>query len=69
MTSFSSLPHSPVALSHATLPLTGQNVVSMIVTGLDVFQRSKPGQPFRLIELTPRTTTDEVAAKTTALCI
>ena len=49
-----------------TLPLTGQNVVDMIVTDLCVFQRPDHASPFKLIELAPGVTADEVAAKTTA---
>jgi 3-oxoacid CoA-transferase subunit B len=49
-----------------TLPLTGKNVVDMIVTDLAVFQRPDHGSPFRLIEMAPGVTEDEVAAKTTA---
>ncbi|MGN6279486.1 MAG: 3-oxoacid CoA-transferase subunit B [Sphingomonas sp.] len=49
-----------------TLPLTGKNVVDMIVTDLCVFQRADHDSPFRLVELAPGVTADEVAAKTTA---
>jgi 3-oxoacid CoA-transferase B subunit len=49
-----------------TLPLTGKNVVDMIVTDLAVFQRPDHGAPFKLLELAPGVTADEVAAKTTA---
>jgi 3-oxoacid CoA-transferase subunit B len=49
-----------------TLPLTGQNVVDMIVTDLCVFQRPDHQTPFKLIELAPGVSADEVAAKTTA---
>jgi 3-oxoacid CoA-transferase B subunit len=49
-----------------TLPLTGKNVVDMIVTDLCVFQRADHDSPFRLVELAPGVTEDEVAAKTTA---
>ena len=49
-----------------TLPLTGKNVVDMIVTDLAVFQRPDHGSPFKLIELAPGVTAEEVAAKTTA---
>ncbi len=56
----------PKFIPACTLPLTGQNVVDMIVTNLGVFQRPDHGSPFRLIELAPGITADEVAAKTTA---
>jgi len=49
-----------------TLPLTGKNVVDMIVTDLAVFQRPDHASPFKLIELAPGVTSDEIAAKTTA---
>jgi 3-oxoacid CoA-transferase B subunit len=49
-----------------TLPLTGKNVVDMIVTDLCVFQRADHDSPFRLIELAPGVTAEEVAQKTTA---
>ena len=49
-----------------TLPLTGRDVVDMIVTDLAVFQRPDHSSPFRLVELAPGVTPDEVAAKTTA---
>ncbi len=49
-----------------TLPLTGRNVVDMIITDLAVFQRPDHQAPFRLIEMAPGVTADEVAAKTTA---
>jgi 3-oxoacid CoA-transferase subunit B len=49
-----------------TLPLTGKNVVDMIITDLCVFQRPDHGSPFKLIEMAPGVTADEVSAKTTA---
>ena len=49
-----------------TLPLTGKNVVDMIVTDLCVFQRADHASPFRLIELAPGVTADAIKAKTTA---
>lgn len=57
---------SPKFIPDCTLPLTGKNVVDMIVTDLAVFQRADHDSPFRLIELAPGVTADEVAAKTTA---
>jgi 3-oxoacid CoA-transferase B subunit len=56
----------PKFIPACTLPLTGKNVVDMIVTDLCVFQRPDHDSPFRLIELAPGVTADEVAAKTTA---
>lgn len=49
-----------------TLPLTGRNVVDMIVTDLAVFRRPDHASPFRLIECAPGVTPDEVRAETTA---
>ena len=57
---------SPKFIPECTLPLTGQNVVDMIVTNLAVFQRPDHGSAFRLVELAPGVTADEIAAKTTA---
>ncbi|HKT86208.1 MAG TPA: CoA transferase subunit B [Novosphingobium sp.] len=56
----------PKFIPACTLPLTGRNVVDMIVTDLAVFQRRDHSSPFRLIELAPGVTTEEVASKTTA---
>ncbi len=49
-----------------TLPLTGQGVVDMIISDLAVFERPGRGQPFRLVELAPGVTPDELRAKTEA---
>ena len=49
-----------------TLPLTGKNVVDMIITDLAVFKRDDHDSPFKLIELAPGVTAEEVAEKTTA---
>ncbi len=57
---------SPKFIPECTLPLTGRNVVDMIITDLCVFQRPDHQSPFRLIELAPGVTAEEVAAKTTA---
>ena len=57
---------SPKFIPHCNLPLTGKNVVDMIITDLAVFQRPDHHSPFELIELSPEVTADEVAAKTTA---
>jgi 3-oxoacid CoA-transferase B subunit len=53
-------------IPECTLPLTGRNVVDMIVTDLCVFQRPDHASPFRLIELAPGVTAEEVADRTTA---
>ena len=57
---------SPKFIPDCTLPLTGKNVVDMIITDLAVFSRLDHASPFRLIELAPGVTAEEVAAKTTA---
>ena len=49
-----------------TLPLTGLDVVDMIVTDLCVFQRPDHDSPFRLVELAPGVTAEDIAARTTA---
>ena len=56
----------PKFIPECTLPLTGKNVVDMIVTDLAVFHRPDHDSPFRLIELAPDVTAEEVAAKTAA---
>ncbi|QUT07187.1 CoA transferase subunit B [Sphingobium phenoxybenzoativorans] len=57
---------SPKFIPACTLPLTGRNVVDMIVTDLAVFQRPDHDSPFRLVELAPGVTAEEVASKTSA---
>jgi len=57
---------SPKFIPACTLPLTGKNVVDMIVTDLAVFQRADHDSPFKLVELAPGVTAEEVASKTTA---
>ena len=49
-----------------TLPLTGKNAVDMIITDLAVFARADHDSPFRLLEMAPGVTAEDVAAKTTA---
>lgn len=56
----------PKFIPECTLPLTGRNVVDMIVTDLAVFQRGDHDSPFRLVECAPGVTAEEVRAKTTA---
>ena len=56
----------PKFIPQCTLPLTGKNVVDMVITDLAVFHRPDHQSPFRLIELAPGVTAEEVAAKTTA---
>ena len=56
----------PKFIAACTLPLTGRNVVDMIITDLAVFQRPDHQSAFRLIEMAPGVTADEIAAKTGA---
>ena len=56
----------PKFIPECTLPLTGRNVVDLVITDLAVFQRPDHATPFRLIELAPGVSAEEVAAKTTA---
>ena len=55
---------SPKFIPACTLPLTGKNVVDMIITDLAVFQRPDHQSPFKLIETAPGVTSEEIAAKT-----
>ena len=57
---------SPKFIPECTLPLTGKNVVDMIITDLCVFLRVDHDSPFKLIELAPGVSADEVKEKTTA---
>jgi len=57
---------APKFIPACTLPLTGLGVVDMIITDLAVFARPDKASPFRLIEMAPGVTPQEVAGKTTA---
>jgi 3-oxoacid CoA-transferase subunit B len=48
------------------LPLTGSNVVDLLITDLAVFSRTSRHEPFRLLEIAPGLTRDELRAKTPA---
>ena len=48
------------------LPLTGANVVDMIITDLAVFARPDRRSTFALVELAPGVTCDDVTSRTTA---
>jgi len=48
------------------LPLTGANVVDMIITDLAVFSRPDRKSPFKLIETAPDVSADDVRARTGA---
>ncbi|MFI4891024.1 MAG: CoA transferase subunit B [Steroidobacterales bacterium] len=52
--------------SRCELPLTGANVVDILITDLAVFSRPSRTGLFRLIELAPGVTAAEVRQKTTA---
>jgi 3-oxoacid CoA-transferase B subunit len=57
---------SPKFKTRCELPLTGANVVDMLITDLAVFARDNRRSQFRLVELAPGVTRDEVRAKTRA---
>ena len=57
---------SPKFIPTCTLPLTGKNVVDMVITDLAVFQRPDHASPFRLVECAPGVTPAEIREKTTA---
>jgi 3-oxoacid CoA-transferase B subunit len=48
------------------LPLTGTNVVDMLITDLAVFSRPTRKDPFKLIEIAPGVTAEEIRLKTPA---
>ena len=48
------------------LPLTGQNVIDVLITDLGVFSRPDRNSDFELIELAPGVTLEEIQSKTTA---
>ena len=48
------------------LPLTGANVVDLLITDLAVFSRASRSAGFRLVELAPGVSAAEVRRKTTA---
>jgi len=56
----------PKFIPECTLPLTGKNVIDMIITNLGVFQRPDHESPFKLIELAPGVTAEDIAKLTTA---
>ncbi len=56
----------PKFIPECSLPLTGAGVVDMIITNLGVFHRVDHDSPFRLIELAPGVTEEDIAASTTA---
>jgi 3-oxoacid CoA-transferase subunit B len=58
---------APKLLKKCALPLTGVNVVDLVITDLGVFEIDKHGNaPMRLIELADGVSVDEIKAKTEA---
>ncbi len=57
---------APKFLKRCTLPLTGQDCIDMVITDLGVFTREGDQKRFRLKELAPDVTIDEVRSKTEA---
>jgi len=57
---------SPKFKPRCELPLTGAHCVDMLITELAVFSKPERHAPFKLIELAPGVTAEEVRAKTTA---
>jgi 3-oxoacid CoA-transferase subunit B len=56
----------PKFKTRCELPLTGTNVVDMLITDLAVFSRPTRKDSFKLIEVAPGVTADEVRRKTPA---
>ena len=58
---------NPKFIPACTLPLTGRNVVDVIITDIAVFERpDRKGAPFRLVETAPGVSVEDVKARTTA---
>ena len=57
---------SPKFKPRCELPLTGANCVDMLITDLAVFERPDRHSPFKLLELAPGVTADEVRRKSAA---
>ena len=57
---------APKFIPACTLPLTGRNVVDMIITDLAVFARPDHASPFKLLEIAPGVTPEQVRARTSA---
>jgi 3-oxoacid CoA-transferase subunit B len=56
----------PKFKTRCELPLTGTNVVDMLITDLAVFSRPSRKEAFKLVELAPGASADEVRRKTPA---
>jgi 3-oxoacid CoA-transferase subunit B len=57
---------APKLIPKCTLPLTGRRCINMIITDLCVLQMDAKKHRFRLTELAPGVSADEVKSKTTA---
>jgi 3-oxoacid CoA-transferase B subunit len=57
---------APKFKSKCELPLTGANVVDLLITDLAVFERASRREPFRLIEIAPGISRQELREKTPA---
>ncbi|WP_199556023.1 3-oxoacid CoA-transferase subunit B [Sandaracinobacteroides hominis] len=60
---------NPKFVPACTLPLTGRNVVDVLITDIAVFDRADRKSPFRLVEMAPGVTLEDVQAKTSAMFI
>ena len=56
----------PKFKTRCELPLTGTNVIDMLITDLAVFSRATRKDPFKLIEMAPGVTAEEIRRKTPA---
>ena len=56
----------PKFKARCDLPLTGTNVVDMVITDLAVFSRATRSEPFKLMEVAPGIELDQIRAKTPA---
>ncbi len=56
----------PKIIPECTLPLTGLSCIDMIITDLCVMEMDPDHRRFRVIEMAPDVTRDEIEAKTTA---
>ena len=57
---------APKFKQRCELPLTGTNVVDMLITDLAIFSRPSRRDSFRLVELAPGVTAEEIRRKTPA---
>ena len=57
---------APKFLHKCTLPLTGQNCIDMVITTMGVFERPAKGEKYRLTELAPGVSLEEIKAATEA---